>query len=107
MNGSIFFTSFFSINFSGSKFLTSLAIRTGNADVSKWVMVPTPLRPARRFDHTSSLLLPAPQMRPMPVITTRRFNPYLHIQELTPALLGVLFDVINREIGRASGRERG
>src|SRR5712692_9920326 len=97
MNGSIFLTSFFSINFSGSKFFTSLAMRTGKAETLKRVIAPTPLRPASKFDHTSSLVLPEPQIRPMPVITTRRFNPYLPTQKLAArALLRVLADVINR-----------
>src|SRR4029453_12628444 len=76
------------VNLRGSKFLTSLAMRTGKAEMSKRVIGPTPLRPASRFDQTSSLVLPEPQMRPMPVTTTRRFNPYLQDQKL--AAFGLL-----------------
>src|SRR5438105_11265462 len=96
MNGSIFLTSFFSMNFSGSKFLTSLAMRTGKAETSKRVIAPTPLRPASKFDHTSSLVLPEPQIRPIPVITTRRFKPYPPCRSwLQRALLRVLGDVVD------------
>src|SRR5437588_5128944 len=96
MNESIFLTSFFSMNFNGSKLFTSLAMRTGNAETSKRAIAATPLRAASRFDHTSSLVLPEPQIKPMPVITTRRFKAYLPTQ--TPAeqaSLRVLPDVID------------
>src|SRR5437867_2924966 len=98
MKGSIFFTSFFSMNLKGSKFFTSLAMRTGKAEISKRVMDPTPERPASRFDHTSSLVLPEPQIKPMPVITTRRFNPYLQgVRKLAAhGLLRMLLYVIDR-----------
>ena len=35
---------------------------------------PTPLLPASRFRQTSSVVLPTPQIRPMPVTTTLRPN---------------------------------
>ena len=47
MKTSIFLTSFFSMNRSGSKPLTSPAIRVANCDASNLVIVPMPLWPAR------------------------------------------------------------
>src|SRR5712692_435225 len=74
MKRPIFFSSFFSMNLSGSKFLTSAAIWQANCEASNWVMRATPLWPASRFLHTSSVVRPTPQIRPMPVITTLRPN---------------------------------
>src|ERR1700722_2011672 len=72
MKRPIFFTSFFSTNCRGSKFFTSAAIWHANWEVSKCVILPTPLLPASRFFHTCSVLLPTPQTRPIPVTTTLR-----------------------------------
>ena len=74
MKRPIFLTSFFSMKFSGSKFLTSAAIWQANALASKPVMRPTPLLPASRAFHTTSVELPTPQIRPRPVTTTLRPN---------------------------------
>src|SRR5580704_4549693 len=68
----IFFTSFFSMKFSGSKFLTSAAIWQAKALESNRVMRATPLLPASTAFHTSPVVLPTPQIRPMPVTTTLR-----------------------------------
>src|SRR5258708_17695569 len=72
MKRPIFLTSFFSIKFNGSKFLTSAAIWQANLVGSKPVMRPTPLLPAMTESHTSLVVLPTPQIRPMPVTTTLR-----------------------------------
>ena len=46
----------------------------GGLEASNWVIRATPLLPASRFFHTSSVVLPTPQIRPMPVTTTRLAN---------------------------------
>src|SRR6266851_2000817 len=84
----IFFSSFFSMNFKGSKFLTSAAIWQAKLPASNCVMRATPLLPASRAFHTSPVVLPTPQISPRPVTTTLR-----------PKLLAtfrVLGDVIDR-----------
>src|ERR1700731_1063477 len=72
MKRPIFFTSFFSTKLSGSKFLTSAAIWQAKLLESNWVMRPTPLLPSNRPCHTSPVVFPTPQIRPMPVTTTLR-----------------------------------
>ena len=74
MKRPIFFSSFFSMNCSGSKFLTSAAIWQANWEASNCVMRAMPLLPASKFFHTSSRVLPTAQISPMPVTTTRRAN---------------------------------
>src|ERR1700692_3618668 len=72
MKRPIFLTSFFSMKFSGSKFLTSAAIWQAKLLESNWVMRATPLLPASTPCHTSPVVFPTPQIRPMPVTTTLR-----------------------------------
>src|SRR5271169_6742801 len=60
------------MNCSGSKFLTSAAIWQANWETSKLVIRSMPLLPASSPFHTSSVLLPTPQISPTPVTTTRR-----------------------------------
>src|SRR3990172_379173 len=72
MNRPIFFSSFFSTYWSGSKFLTSPAKRQGCCEASKRVMGAMPLWPAQSAFQTSSVPMPTPQSRPTPVTTTRR-----------------------------------
>src|ERR1700674_462996 len=72
MKRPIFLTSFFSMKFSGSKFLTSAAIWQAKFVESNCVMRATPLLPASTAFHTSPVVLPTPQIRPMPVTTTLR-----------------------------------
>src|ERR1700751_992657 len=72
MKRGIFLTSFFSMKLSGSKFLTSAAIWHAKQEASKLAMRSTPLFPASTAFQTASVVLPTPQIRPMPVITTRR-----------------------------------
>src|SRR5664279_882216 len=60
------------MNFRGSKFFTSAAILQANCDASKPVICSTPLLPASNACHTSSVVLPTPQISPTPVTTTRR-----------------------------------
>src|SRR5208283_521404 len=72
MKRAILRDSFFSRNWSGSKFFTSAAIWQANCDASKLVMRSTPLWPASSAFHVSATLLPTAQMVPIPVTTTRR-----------------------------------
>src|SRR6266851_404239 len=88
MKRPIFFTSFFSMKFSGSKFLTSASICQANALGSKLAMRATPLLPASTDFHTTSVELPTPQIKPRPVTTTLR-------PKLFPRLR-VLADVVDR-----------
>ena len=76
MKRAIFFISFRSMKFSGSKFRTSAAIWQAKLVASKPVMRWTPLWPASRAFQTCSVVLPTPQIRPMPVTTTLRPNCY-------------------------------
>src|SRR3954471_16426386 len=90
MKMSIFLTYFFSMNASGSKPLTSPAMRVANCEASNLVMVSTPLRPALIPAQFASVPIPSDDTRPMPVTTTRRL--------LVMALLlglGVRFDVLD------------
>src|ERR1700728_65077 len=72
MKRPIFFTSFFSMKLRGSKFLTSAAIWQAKLLESNWVIRATPLLPAGTACHTSPVVFPTPQIRPMPVTTTLR-----------------------------------
>src|SRR5713226_9373463 len=54
----------------GVKVLTSAAMVAGKPVGSKCVMVPTPLLPARIFDHVSSVPTPSALTNPTPVTTT-------------------------------------
>src|SRR6266704_5330710 len=72
MNRPIFLSSFFSSQFSGSKPLTSPAMRQSKQVGSNSVIAATPLCPARRFFQLSSVPIPSAQTSPTPVTTTRR-----------------------------------
>src|SRR5262249_10004604 len=72
MKMSIFLTSFFSMKRSGSKPLTSPAIRVANCDASNLVIVPMPLRPEPSAAQLASVPMPSDDTRPIPVTTTRR-----------------------------------
>src|SRR5208282_977820 len=72
MKRPIFFTSFFSMKLKGSKSRTSAAIWQAKAEASNLVMRLTPLLPASRACHTAPVVWPTEQIRPMPVMTTRR-----------------------------------
>src|SRR5437870_1363073 len=72
MKMSIFLTSFFSMNASGSKPFTSPAMRVANCDASNLVIVVTPLHPALSAFQFASVPIPSDDTRPMPVTTTRR-----------------------------------
>src|SRR3954469_25179044 len=74
MKMSIFLTSFFSMNRSGSKSFTSAAKRVENADASNRVIGPMPLRPARSDSQVASVPMPTEDTSPMPVTTTRLLN---------------------------------
>src|SRR3954471_4257959 len=90
MKRPIFLTSFFSMYCKGSKFLTSAAIWQANALASKPVMSATPLFPASRALHTSSVELPTPQINPRPVTTTLRPNLLARLCVLADVVNGVL-----------------
>src|SRR5579872_5511557 len=121
MKRAIFLSSFFSTQFSGSKFLTSPAIWQSNALASNCVTRPTPLLPASRLRHTSSVPIPHPQTKPTPVTTTRRFKgktspvrisacrrgkhaalPYGRQEAELLACLGVLLDVFDGILHRGN-----
>jgi hypothetical protein len=72
MNRPIFLTSFFSMNFAGSKFLISPAIWQLNRAGSKASMREMPLRAASSDCHVSSVVSPIAVIRPTPVTTTLR-----------------------------------
>src|SRR5215207_4006338 len=74
MKMSIFLTSFFSMNRSGSKAFTSAAKRVENAAASNRVIGPMPLRPARSDAQVASVPMPTEDTSPMPVTTTRLLN---------------------------------
>src|SRR5262249_3802857 len=88
MKRPIFLTSFFSMKLRGSKFLTSAAIWQAKPEVSNPVMRSTPLLPASSPCHTSGTVLPTAQIRPRPVMTTRRAK--------LLACFRVLADVVDR-----------
>src|SRR5438309_3784406 len=87
MNRAIFFTSFFSMKFSGSKSFTWAAIWQAKLLASNRVILPTPLLPASKAFHASAAEFPTSQIMPRPVTTTRR-------PKLFPCL-GVLADVVD------------
>src|SRR5713101_816691 len=90
MKRPIFLTSFFSTKFSGSKFLTSAAIWQANLLESNCVIRATPLLPASRPCHTSGVVFPTPQIRPMPVTTTLRPKLLAAFRMLADVIDGVL-----------------
>src|SRR5277367_5434470 len=90
MKRPIFFTSFFSMKLRGSKLLTSAAIRQAKFVESNWVMRATPLLPASTACHTSPVVLPTPQIRPMPVTTTLRPKLLAAFRMLSDVIDGVL-----------------
>src|SRR5262245_31769038 len=74
MKTSIFLTSFFSMNCSGSKPFTSAAICVANAPTSNLVIRVTPLVPAASADQFALVPMPSDDTSPMPVMTTRLLN---------------------------------
>src|ERR1700748_900940 len=98
MKTSIFLTSFFSTNWSGSNPLTSPAICVAKAVASDLVIVPTPLLPAMSPCQFASVPIPSDDTRPMPVTTTRLFTICLRARSSNGLLLGfrVGVDVFDR-----------
>src|ERR1700758_2647243 len=100
INRPIFFSSFFSIHWKGSKFFTSPPMRQSKPVVSKLVMQATPLTPARRFFQLSSVPMPSAQTSPTPVTTTRRVKDSCsQMRWYFPAALlpfGVFVDILDR-----------
>src|SRR3989338_3501051 len=103
MKTSIFLTSFFAMKASGSKPLTSLAMRVENCAASNLVIAPTPLHPSPRACQFFSVPIPSDDTRPMPVTTTRRmrllfclgvrvdvFDRLFHARDLLGVLIGNL-----------------
>ena len=74
MKMSIFFSSFFSMNCSGSKFFTSPANRVENAEASKRVIGRMPLVPAHNASQFACVPMPTGDTSPTPVTTTRLLN---------------------------------
>src|SRR3954463_5207324 len=72
MKTSIFLTSFFSIQRSGSNPRTSPAICVANCVASNLVIAPMPLLPLMSAFQFASVPIPSDDTRPMPVTTTRR-----------------------------------
>src|SRR5213078_260711 len=97
MKRPIFFSSFFSIHWKGSKFLISPAILQSKPFVSNWVIRPMPLFPARRFRQLSSVPIPSAQTSPTPVTTTRRVNVPFPVAVIVSWLLtfGVFVDIFD------------
>src|SRR5204863_8432748 len=95
MKTSIFLTSFFSMNCSGSNPRTSPAMRVANSVASNFVMGLRPIVPARSAAQFASVPMPSDDTRPIQVTTTRRLPtiPWL-IRGLLLAL-GVRFDVLD------------
>src|SRR4051812_42932367 len=90
MKASIFLTSFFSMNCSGSNPRTSPAMHVGNCEASNLVIVSMPLWPAQSARQFDSVPIPSDDTRPMPVTTTRLLTTLLLFG------LGVRFDVFDR-----------
>src|ERR1041385_4153191 len=90
MKRAILRASFFSINCRGSKFLTSAPIWQAKLETSKLVIRSTPLLPASSACQTSGVLLPTPQMSPMPVTTTRRCKLLRSFRVVVDVIHGVL-----------------
>src|SRR5450759_4771440 len=89
MKRPIFLTSFFSMKSKGSKLRTSAAIWQANAEASNLVMRSTPLLPASRACHTEAVVLPTEQIRPMPVMTTRRAKLLARLRVLADVVDGI------------------
>src|SRR4026208_921951 len=75
MKTSIFLTSFLSTNCSGSKPLTSPAIRAEKCVGSNRVMGPMPLWPAQSAAQFASVPIPSGDTSPTPAPTPRLLNP--------------------------------
>src|SRR5262249_20644937 len=90
MKRPIFFASFFSTKLRGSKFLTSAAIWQANWATSNCVIFVTPLFPAMSAGHASSTVLPTAQIRPIPVMTTRRCKLFAAFRVFGDVIDGVL-----------------
>src|SRR5688572_1217341 len=91
MKMSTFLTSFFSMKRSGSKPLTSPAMRAEKSVVSNLVIGPMPLRPRQSASQFGSVPMPSDDTRPMPVTTTR-----LVVIALLLLALRVRLDVFDR-----------
>jgi hypothetical protein len=78
------------MKFKGSKFLTSAAIWQAKLLESNCVMRATPLLPASTACHTSPVVFPTPQIRPMPVTTTLRPKLLAAFRMLGDVIDGVL-----------------
>ena len=75
MKTSIFLTSLFSMNCSGSNPLTSPAICAECCEASKCEIVPIPLRPSSSARQLASVPIPRGETIPTPVTTTRLPKP--------------------------------
>src|SRR5215469_628631 len=105
MNRAIFLSSFFSIQFSASKFLISPAIWQSKPAMSNAVTRAMPLLPDSKLLQTSSVPMPQQQTKPIPVTTTRRFKRNFSCSGRNDSVglllsLGVLFDVLDGVLHR-------
>ena len=89
MKRSIFFCSFLGTKSSGLNPLISPAMRQSYAAGSKWLMVPTPDRPAVRPAQLEATSRPSGEIKLMPVTTTRRSGPRGRTKMFGPALTDV------------------
>src|SRR5918994_7020176 len=96
MKMSIFFSSFFSMNWSASKFFTSPAKRVEKADASKRVIGPMPLVPAHSASQFVCVPMPTGDTRPTPVTTTRLVTIDLLLPSHVSLLFRVRLDVVDR-----------
>src|SRR5262245_24160307 len=85
--------SFLSIQASGSKPLTSAAIRQAYAAASHREIIPTPLVPSSKADQVSRVPMPQGETRPIPVTTTRRRSLMTFFEAGGGLLLRVLGDI--------------
>ena len=107
MNRSSFLSSFFSMHFSGSKPLTSPAIRASSRLGSNRVIGPTPDRPSQTARQYSGDRVAHRRHRPEPghddpclaAVRSHR-PPPASLAPRTPGVLGVLLDVLDRVADR-------
>src|SRR5690606_15646674 len=101
MKTTIFLTSFFSMNCSGSEPRSPPAICVAKFETPRRVMRPIPLRPARSASQFAPVPMPTEDTSPIPVTTTRLFNlPPRPLRRqaarLLSLLLAVRLDVLHR-----------
>src|SRR5258706_3309555 len=85
------------MNSTGSKPLTSPAMRASNAEASKRVIGPMPLAPASRASQVARVPTASGGTSPTPVQTTRRLgNPSVISDSVRDVLIDVVDGVLHR-----------